>query len=50
MTLASPEVVDVACPGGEAFIAQMCRGEAAMTRSPGWSKTRRLPRSSLPET
>jgi hypothetical protein len=32
-----------------AFIAKMCRGDAAVTRRPGWSNTRRLPRSSLPE-
>ena len=31
-----------------AFIAKMCRGEAAVTRRPGWSNTRRLPGSSLP--
>jgi hypothetical protein len=27
----------------------MWRGEAAVTRKPGWSNTRRLPGSSLPE-
>lgn len=32
-----------------AFIAKMWRGEAAVTRKPGWSNTRRLPGSSLPE-
>lgn len=33
-----------------AFIAKMCSGEAAMTRSPGWSKTRRRPGSGDPHS
>lgn len=32
-----------------AFIAKMWRGDAAVTRRPGWSNTRRLSGSSLPE-
>ena len=32
-----------------AFIAKMWRGDAAVTRRPGWSNTRRMPGSSLPE-
>ena len=43
------KVIDVTGPGGECLQAKTWRGDAAVTRRLGWSNTRRLPGSSLPE-
>jgi hypothetical protein len=43
------KIVNVTCPGCERLHREDMLGEAAITRSPGWSNTRRFPGSSFPE-
>jgi hypothetical protein len=43
------EAIDIPGPGGERLHRKDVARGAAVTRKPGWSNTRRLPGSSLPE-